>query len=106
MIVPISSWIGVAISAVPGLTGPARRRRQSGSIARIGHRFPAMKMELEMRLVHVVPLIVPTLFGLAGCDDSPPPQPVNQVIVQPSPTAVVPSAPMPPPPPMSELVPP
>jgi hypothetical protein len=65
-----------------------------------------MKMELEMRLIHVVPLIAPMLFVAASCEASPQPVPVDQVIVQAPQTVVVPAAPMPPPPPMSELVPP
>jgi hypothetical protein len=76
-------------------------------------------MELEMRVIYALPLLVPTLLGLAACGNSPPPAtqvivqsppatqvPATQVIVQAPPTTVVPSAPMPPPPPISELVPP
>jgi hypothetical protein len=57
-----------------------------------------------MRVIYALPLLVPSLVGLAACDNSPPP--TTQVVVQAPPTTVVPSAPMPPPPPMSELVPP
>jgi hypothetical protein len=60
-------------------------------------------MELAMRVIHVLPVLVPSLLGLAACDNSPPP---TQVVVQAPPASIVPSAPMPPPPPMSELVPP
>jgi YXWGXW repeat-containing protein len=58
-----------------------------------------------MRSIYGLPLLLPAMFGLAGCGDSTPP-PSTQVIVQPAPTTVVPMAPMPPPPAMSELVPP
>jgi hypothetical protein len=58
-----------------------------------------------MRLILVLPLLVPATVGLSACGGTTPPQ-TTQVIVQPQPAAVVPVAPMPPPPPMPELVPP
>jgi hypothetical protein len=56
-----------------------------------------------MGLGLALPLVVPVVFGLAACGS--PPRQTTQVIVQPAPAAVMPTAPNPPPPAMSELVP-
>jgi len=62
------------------------------------------EMEAHMRVISALPLLIPTVLGLAACADQPPP--TTQVVVQSPPASIVPSSPMPPPPPLSELVPP
>jgi hypothetical protein len=62
-------------------------------------------MELNMRVIHTLPTMLPAILALAACDNSPPPE-TTQIVVQQPARTIIPSAPMPPPPPMSELVPP
>lgn len=57
-----------------------------------------------MRIAHIIlPVTVPALLALAACGSDP--RPTQVIIQQPAPV-VTPTAPMPPPRPMSELVPP